>query len=216
MTESNIKNLKNSREAGKTGGGDDDLFGTLGHVCDQLQTLEKFMARRFDEISMEINATSQQVDMAESGISRKFAEIFDVIKAISYSGDGTTPANAGVELDEVVNMTEQAANRILDAADRIGSQIHENWDDEEKRRHALENIDKDIEEIFIACSFQDITGQRIRKTLENLKLIEQKLDGALSRMGVDVDVDKGDDTPPPVPKASSQEDIDAIFKDSNK
>jgi len=179
----------------------------------RMEALEKFIARRFDEISMEINATAQQVDLAEEGISRKFTEILDVVKAISYSGDGNTPANAGVELDAVVDMTEQAATRILDAADRIGSRIHENWDDETSRANAVEGIDKDIEEIFIACSFQDITGQRIRKTLENLKLIEERLGGALDKMGIEVE-----DTSPgsaAVPRAASQAEVDDLFKDSD-
>ena len=47
------------------------------HIKDQIDTLERFIARRFDEISMEINATSQQVDMAETGITSKFSEILE-------------------------------------------------------------------------------------------------------------------------------------------
>lgn len=152
----------------------------------QLHMLEKFVARRFDEISMEINATSQQVDMAENGITSRFAEILDVIHAISYKGNGMTPANAGVELDAVVDMTEDAANRILDAANRITEMTGqpENWEDAPARERALQGINRHVDDIFMACSFQDLTSQRIKKTLENLKSIEDRLGGVLGRLGI--------------------------------
>lgn len=36
-----------------------DIFGAVEALNAQLKTIEKFVARRFDEISMEINATAQ-------------------------------------------------------------------------------------------------------------------------------------------------------------
>mgnify|MGYP001212456588 CR=1 FL=1 len=192
----------------------------ITHVSEDIQikldTLERFISRRFDEISMEINATSQQVDMAESGITAKFSEILDVIHAISYKGDGTTPANAGVELDAVVDMTENAANRILDAAGRIAAVAgkERDWKNESSRNELLGIINKDVEEIFLACSFQDITSQRIKKTLENLKNIEDRLSGVLDRLGIKL---TSDSKPNIIEqnKAASQEDIDALFSESD-
>jgi len=193
---------------------DDDVFQAVGNVCNQLSAIEKFIARRFDELSMEINATSQQMDMVEEGYSKKLAEIMEVIRAISFQGEGLTQANTGVELNAVVEMTENAANRILDAADRIAGRVHDNWDNEEKRTEALQNIDKDIEEIFIACSFQDITGQRIRQTLKNLKLVEERLGTALSNMGIEVENTEGD--PELLRKAHSQDEVDSIFREKRE
>lgn len=191
------------------------LFSAVNNVASQLHMIEKFIARRFDEISMEINATSQQVDMAEEGIAKRFAEILEVLKAVSYSGDGTTAANAGVELDAVVEMTEQAANRILDAADRITTRIHAAKDNGSDATTALDDIDKDVEEIFMACSFQDITGQRIRKTLENLKMVEERLSTALDKMGIKLDIDATQHAAIKN-KLSSQNDIDSFFQDQKQ
>lgn len=171
--------------------------------------MEKFVARRFDEISMEINATSQQIDQSEEGITRRFAEVFELLKAITFSGDGNTPANAGQELDAVVDMTEQAANRILDAAERIANTVRGggDWSNTEQRARVLEAIESDINEILMACSFQDITGQRIRKTLDNLKIIEERLNTALSGMGIQVPTNMEGI----IQKASSQSEVDDIF-----
>jgi chemotaxis protein CheZ len=199
-------------------GKDDDahpeqIFSAVSTVSSQLQMIEKFIARRFDEISMEINATSQQVDMAESGIANRFGEILGVLKAVSYSGDGSTAANTGVELDAVVETTEQAANTILDAAERISGYIEtcRAAADENARAEALNAIEAGVQDIFLACSFQDITSQRITKTLDNLRDIEGRLGSALDKMGINVESITAENQDGIKESRSSQDDIDSLF-----
>jgi len=55
MTDSN--NIQAVPATGNQNDSDNDALST------QLAAFEKFVARRFDEISMEINATSQLLDM---------------------------------------------------------------------------------------------------------------------------------------------------------
>lgn len=184
-------------------------------IPQKLDMLERFIARRFDEISMEINATSQQLDMAEEGIVTKFGEILQVIRAISYSGDGATPANTGIELEAVIDMTEEAANKIIDAAVQITGIVQNtrNTDDEALRNKAFQDIQTQTDEIFAACAFQDLTGQRVKKTLENLKTIEERLGAVLDRLGVpkpDIEDTLNPELQGQV--ASSQDDIDALFE----
>lgn len=186
----------------------------MAELQEQIHRFEAFVKRRFDELSMEVNATSQQMDMAEDNLGQRFGEIFEVLKAISYSGTGTTAANAGVELDAVVDMTEDAANTILDAAGHITSLVNrpDNWTTEAARKEALDAINAHTEEIFMACSFQDITGQRIRKTLENIKTIEDRLGTALDKLGIQVE----HTTSARIQAenyAATQSDIDALFAD---
>jgi vacuolar-type H+-ATPase subunit I/STV1 len=100
-------------------------------VHQSIEELRTFVARRFDEISMEINATSQLLDMAEEDASKRFGEIFETMQAISHKGDGLTPANSGVELEAVVAETEQAANTIMDAVDIISVGIAEKMREEQ-------------------------------------------------------------------------------------
>jgi chemotaxis protein CheZ len=183
---------------------------TVDHVSMQLRALEKFMARRFDEISMEINATAQQVDMAEDGISRRFAEILEMISAISFKGGGMSPANAGVELEAIITDTEDAANRILDAADRISNYLDEDRSGGDVNGITKEKIRNDIQEILMACTFQDLTGQRIRTTLSNLHQIESRLSSTFERLGLKVEPDQNK-VEEKIHKASSQDEIDALL-----
>ena len=197
----------------------DDSIHSVAHnmaeLLSQIGQMETFIKRRFDEISMEINATSQQLDMAEEGLAGRFSEVLSVISAISFSGNGLTAANTGVELEAVITDTEEAANKILDAADRISQRIRtENQlTGEEARKRFLEETRSDVQDILMACTFQDLTGQRIRKTLESLQLIENKISTTLDELGIEVKVDPlaGGVRESTENHAHSQADIDALF-----
>ncbi len=178
----------------------------------QISAFETFVARRFDEISTEINATSQQVDMVEGNIAQRFGDILGTLGSISHHGEGLTPANAGVELDAVIKTTEDAANTILDSADNIAGALQQDvdWTDDQARKAWLDGINANVQDILLACTFQDLTGQRITKAIENLRAVETQLNGTLSALGIEV---------PAVENAAvrmentgaSQDDIDALF-----
>jgi chemotaxis protein CheZ len=73
------------------------------------------------------------------------------------------------ELDAIVEATAQATNEILDCcetfetvAGKLGGEMSE----------ALQTA---VTRIYEACSFQDITGQRITKVVRTLKSIEERI-----------------------------------------
>jgi chemotaxis regulatin CheY-phosphate phosphatase CheZ len=181
-------------------------------MYEKLQKLETFIARRFDEISMEINATAQQLDMAEGGIASRFSEVLTVLSAVSHSGAGNTAANAGVELEAVITDTDSAATSIMDAASRIGDYVTKAQaaTDEATRAEYLTGIQNEVEAIFMSCSFQDLTSQRIRKTLENIQTVEDTLNDTLEKMGIEVEV-KEEQAIAKETRVTSQDDIDALF-----
>ena len=191
---------------------------TLAEMAASLARLEKFITRRFDEVSAEIHATCEMVDMAESGISGRFSEILKVLSAISFHGDGASPHNVGVELDAVVKTTEDAANRILNASEVISGLAREDaidWNDPAARKKLFAEVRGMTDDILTACAFQDLTGQRIGKTLENIRRAEADLSEMLRKMGVDVDM--AIVTDPALPEdvqqnnLSGQDDIDKLF-----
>ncbi len=193
---------------------DSDTLSMISSIKAQLDSMETLFRRRFDEVSMEINATSQQLGMAEEGIASQFTEILKNLTSISHHGTGMTAANTGLELESVIADTEKAANTILDAADRIAERVKtgEGWQDGKSRDQLLDDTRSDVQEILQACIFQDLTGQRIRKTLENLHIIEAKLGETLDRLGIHVKVDPQEVAFENLKnKATSQSDIDALF-----
>src|SRR3954471_7363665 len=77
--------------------------------------------------------------------------------------------SAGEELGAIVQATENATNTIMNCAEALMSA-----DDSDPAAYkAL--VDEKMMIIFEACSFQDITGQRIAKVVETLQHIEQRV-----------------------------------------
>ncbi len=114
------------------------------------------------------------------------------------------------QLNEIVRVTEVATNSILEAAEEIeeGGMISDS-----------------VAQIYQACSFQDITGQRIGKVVAALKHLEDRLDHIAQTFGHQTsgtakpatpgNKSAGDDdllNGPQMPEAAnSQVDIDALL-----
>jgi chemotaxis protein CheZ len=76
---------------------------------------------------------------------------------------------AGHELDAIVQATEQATNTIMECAEAVMAA------DASKPAAYKALVDEKMLVIFEACSFQDITGQRIAKVVETLQHIEERV-----------------------------------------
>ena len=149
--------------------------------------------------------------MAESDLKGRFSDMLDVIEAITHKSDGESAANSGIELDDVVSKTEEASVKILDAAGRIAIRLQndEGLADDELRAEIIEAIRKDLDQILIACSFQDLTSQRIRTTLERIKSIQSNLSETAEDLGIEIE--RHENTYLSDKSGASQEDIDALF-----
>lgn len=83
---------------------------------------------------------------------------------------------AGHELDAVVEETEKATDRIMESAEAIMAA-------DRSDPAAFETmVDAQMIDIFEACTFQDITGQRIAKVVETLQRLETRFDRMLSAL----------------------------------
>lgn len=78
------------------------------------------------------------------------------------------------ELDAIITDTERATNEIMDYADEIEACLKS--EDGQKLPDAVRrDIVKKCGDITISCSFQDITGQRVRKVVEVIQHIDQQI-----------------------------------------
>lgn len=89
--------------------------------------------------------------------------------------------SASVELDAIVSATEKATNSIMEAAEQI-EQAADGIGGE-----AAESIVNATTQIYEACGFQDITGQRISKVIAAMQEIEKKIDDLVGVFGDDDD-----------------------------
>jgi chemotaxis protein CheZ len=139
-------------------------------IRDEMGGLRSFVDRRIAELSAEIHATVQLVDFSEVNLSGQLSEIRQQIASVVAAPTAAT-RNSGLELEAVVQATEAAANRIMEAAEAIGDWLREGKTDP----LVLEVVNEKVNAIFEACSFQDVTGQRIRRAIQHLQQVEHML-----------------------------------------
>ena len=127
----------------------------------------------------EISARSMQrfYEDMDNAVYRELREIAGYIESLKRE-IGALKANeikttripaAGQELSAVCKATEAATNTIMECAETI--MAADNGDAVAYK--AL--VEEKMMIIFEACSFQDITGQRISKVVETLQLIDERV-----------------------------------------
>jgi chemotaxis protein CheZ len=151
---------------------------------------------RHDEIMAELRALRSivepqteelvEVHRAEMAEARKLkAELDAIYEAINRtkreiaslhvsSFEGSEMARVTNQLDAIVNGTQGATEQILTAAEFIdqgANSLAAALKDEHDRAIA-HDIQEHVIQIFEACNFQDLTGQRITKVVATLKFIE--------------------------------------------
>jgi chemotaxis protein CheZ len=208
----------------------DDSFD--GH----LDTLRRQAAPIVDPAEIErvvngvITSLSGDVTLADLQLYREVEALGEYIHSARQEILGARPSDireqhipmATDELDAVVQATADATGVILSAMEEI-----------EKLAPTLPEAARGpmgevVVRVYEACSFQDITGQRISKVIRTLRHIEGKVDALLAIFGADLG---GGEVPPPPPEpavvdehakllngpalpasgANTQADIDAIL-----
>jgi len=186
---------------------------------------EQFMAEFRKEMS-EAAKLKVELDAIYEAIAQTKREIATLHHTTGTDGeDMTRVAN---ELDAVVSGTEGATEQILASAEFIDETANTlsarvNGSDAE----LANDIQDRVIQIFEACNFQDLTGQRITKVVSTLRFIEERIIQMMDIWGgiesfKDVEIDKkaaaeGDAALLNGPAletdmdVATQDDIDALF-----
>lgn len=181
------------------------------------------------EVLKIVNKAVQGMDTDKvQHVHEELLDLARLIRRVCHDGDALQVnsgkeniSKATEELDQVIVATEQATDKIMDACDRIQEAASKT---DEASCQAITN---ETTNIFEACSFQDLTGQRISNAVSALYEIEKRIDGLLETLqGVAgaIEVSEGsEDTrseeeklmngPQMADKAMTQEDIDRLLNE---
>ena len=101
---------------------------------------------------------------------------------------------ASSELDAIVEQTETATGDILGAAEKIQEYA---WTLREKGGGETEcdALDTEATNIYMACSFQDLTGQRIKKIVDAMRYVERRINAMIDIWGFEsetIEIDQDD------------------------
>lgn len=159
-------------------------------------------------------------------ISHELVTLKDAIVDLRQQLNAVQPGSIGQtdiptakeELNAVVGATEHATTTIMDCCENILAQI------QSASTELIQMTEAEIVKIYEACTFQDITGQRISKVLKTLIKIDEQvlallstLDTQLVSLGHTTQVAQAQDDSqllngPQLPEnAVSQEEIDRIL-----
>lgn len=179
------------------------------------QALESILSTMRGDLSVEHLAIHQHVNELTQSLQGLRAEIAKLEPSKIWQEHIPVASD---ELDAIVQATEDATNRIMSAAEvveRVAGDL------DGARSTELTDV---VTAIYEACSFQDITGQRVKKVVRALQHIESVVGAMVSRFGLgDDDAPSGPEPEPADPDAKllhgpslpsdakSQADIDALF-----
>lgn len=146
----------------------------------QVASMDEMVTQKQAEVSMlktELRALAVCIEQTKSEIAalRPNNSVDDRLMAVTF------------ELDAIVSATENATQGILGAAEKIEGltkEIQSHGVDSYVGR-LTEDINETIINIFEACNFQDITGQRITKVVKTLQYIEARINAMIDIWGPD-------------------------------
>jgi chemotaxis protein CheZ len=132
----------------------------LTTISDQLTTKETSMLKEVEDLA-------RTISVAKSEIA--------ALRVDDITGHDIPFATD--ELDAIVDHTAQATHAILESCETLDAVADTISGDPAAR------LQDATTKIYEACSFQDITGQRITKIVTTLKTIEQKVAHIISTFG---------------------------------
>ena len=166
-----------------------DLSGNISELVDLLRSEREAPVSLIDIASVtEVLIASMERYFATINTSM-YREIQDLADHIAKAKNDIARAQpneikseriprAGRELGAIVQSTEGATHAIMEAAEEIMAAGSANGGGGDR---AL--VEGACMRIFEACSFQDVTGQRISKVVNTLSFIDERLDTLLEAYG---------------------------------
>ena len=183
-------------------------------VIEAIDSLKSYISTEHDPTDM-LQLRLDIVDMTQT--------IEQIKTEVANTGnDGTAISDAKVELNVVLDETEEVTSNIISSVEKIQEIIWE-LKENDKDSSDYDKIDELITDVYMACSFQDLTGQRLRKVVDLTSDIEQRLKNMVSLWDADEllrykqsDATKQKDenlkNGPALPEeAQAQNDIDAVL-----
>ncbi|MDH3475467.1 MAG: protein phosphatase CheZ [Rhodospirillales bacterium] len=207
-----------------------ELLGAIEALRAEVAELKSSMAQPgspAEEAPMPLEGAEslrQEVARMVRAISQTKAEISAISHPLAEDDQIKSASN---ELDAIVAATEAATQSILAAGERLELHMRNlanTHHDDEDIVTVTDQMANEIVDIFQACSFQDITGQRIAKVVKTLRFIQERILTIIGVWGIEAfadmpasdGTDEGDDgnlmNGPQLPNQGiTQEDIDAMF-----
>lgn len=176
---------------------------------------------------MEQQAEADALKKELYGLFKYLQRVREEIAAINRPADEELHFdNMSDQLDAIVKATEEATNTIMECMEKNDEAVDELRKSltDEGQLALLDKISGNGADVFEACSFQDITGQRITKVVKSVTYVEDRVNALIGVWGKDeidsievkADVEKTEDEkllkgPALEGEGITQDEIDKLF-----
>ncbi len=176
---------------------------------------------------MEQQAETDDLKKEIYGLFKYLKRVREEIAAINRPADEELHFdNMSDQLDAIVKATEEATDTIMECMGKNDEAVDElrKSRTDESQLALLDKISGNSADVFEACSFQDITGQRITKVVKSVTYVEDRVNALISVWGKDeidsievkADVEKTEDKkllkgPALEGEGITQDEIDKLF-----
>jgi chemotaxis protein CheZ len=149
-----------------------------------------------------VTSALKRTSDTETGVRAELEQVSQIIRSAKAEIANLKPEDvksdflpaASDELDAIIEATEVATDEIMSAAEKIDAIGSELGGDNEDKLADL------TVQIYTACGFQDITGQRITKVVGALKNIETRVDELISALNTGGKKGRNSKAPKKTPK----------------
>ena len=191
------------------------------HQAHEYKALRALAARREETVGATVQGLERELGQVRDTITRNKQEL----SALLGERNDRRMARAAGELGAAINAMEKATQKILratetidDRAKTLAAAIKNDYE-----QGLAQDIQEHVVEVYEACNFQDLAGQRIGKVIEMLSVLEEQIAGMIERCGGGGQAN-GATAPGPAGKGllngpkldgesghANQSDIDALF-----
>jgi chemotaxis protein CheZ len=109
------------------------------------------------------------------------------LAALSPPGAENHFGSMSEQLDAIVAATESATNTIMEVGEGIDEAMNQAraLSSDPELGKIFESVTEMVNRLFEACSFQDITGQRVSKVVHSAKFVEERINAVIVTWGKD-------------------------------
>lgn len=121
------------------------------------------------------------------GLFGHLQKIRKELAALNAPDSGDHFGSMSEQLDAIVHATESATNSIMESVEGVDNLMNDARaaTEDPALQGIFDQVTDKVNTVFEACSFQDITGQRVTKVVNSLKFVEERINSIIFTWGKD-------------------------------
>lgn len=119
------------------------------------------------------------------GLFGHLRKIRKELAALNPPGAADHFGSMSEQLDAIVSATESATNTIMESVEGVDNLMNDARaaTEDPALQGLFDQVTDRVNMVFEACSFQDITGQRVTKVVNSLKFVEERINSIIFTWG---------------------------------